>query len=57
MRETKRVSQGQWQGYVMAGQSKGERRVRLALVPEEMRAAVEDHVRTAFSIKRGNHGN
>ena len=51
MRETKRVSQGQWQGYVMAGKDTSERRERLAMVPEEMRAAVEDHVRTAFKIK------
>jgi hypothetical protein len=36
-----------WNGYVVTGSTKGERRRRLAHVPEQWRASVEAHVRTA----------
>lgn len=44
-------SLGQWNAYVEAGQSKEERRARLAEVPEPMRAQVESHVRTVYALK------
>lgn len=39
-------TQGQWNAYVEAGKTREERGARLEEVPEEMRAAVINHVET-----------
>ena len=53
-------SKGEWNGYVVSGKSREERRRRLDEVPEEWRDAVKRHVETYFAImnhhKRIKHG-
>ena len=41
-----------WNAYVEAGATRAERARRLAECPEHLRAAVEDHVKTVFLIRR-----
>jgi hypothetical protein len=44
-------SRYQWNAYVEAGESKDERRKRLAEVTAEHRDAVKRHVQTVFAIR------
>ena len=44
-------SRYQWNAYVEAGESKDERRSRLAEVPAEHKDAVKRHVQTVFAIR------
>jgi hypothetical protein len=46
------ASAGQWNAYVAAGPTPGERRARLKECPPEFRDGVESHVRTMFAIRR-----
>lgn len=39
-----------WNGYVVQGKSREQRRARLEEVPEEYRDAVKRHVETYFAI-------
>ena len=43
---------GCWNGYVLGGRTKEERRERLERVPAEFRERVESHVRTVFAIRQ-----
>lgn len=43
---------GTWNAYVAMGESKEERKARLAEVPEEIREDVEKHVRAVFSLRK-----
>lgn len=48
--------QGIWNAYVAAGDTREERRARLAQAPEQMRPGIESHVRTVFALRqRGQH--
>lgn len=47
---------GQWNYFVASGGTKDERAQRLAMVPEEIRAHVESHVRTVFKLKSFHRG-
>jgi len=53
-------SKGEWNGYVVSGKTREQRRERLAEVPEEWRDSVKRHVETYFAIinhhKRMQHG-
>ena len=40
-----------WKGYVVSGKTRGQRRERLAEVPENLRDEVKRHVETFFAIK------
>ena len=41
-----------WNGFVLQGKTRDERRARLAQVPEPFRDHVEAHVRTVFAIQK-----
>ena len=41
---------GRWNAYVLQGETREERRRRLAECPADLRAGVEAHVRTYFAI-------
>ena len=43
---------GQLNAYVEQGATREERLARLAEVPVELRAAVENHVRTVFALRK-----
>jgi len=43
---------GRWNAFVEAGRDRAERTRRLACCPRALRTEVEDHVRTAFAIRR-----
>jgi len=45
-------SQGLWNAYVELGIDREERNRRLAECPEDLRAAVKDHVKMAFSLRK-----
>lgn len=45
-------SKGEWNGYVVSGKSREERRRRLALVPEQWRDQVKRHVETYFAVRK-----
>lgn len=44
-------SKGEWNGYVVSGKTREERKSRLDEVPEEWRDQVRKHVETFFAIK------
>lgn len=46
-----RRATGQWCAYVPAGKTLDDRRKRLSEVPEELRVAVECHVRGVFALR------
>lgn len=41
-----------WQGYVVSGKTREQRRARLEEVPEEYRDKVRRHVETYFAVRR-----
>jgi hypothetical protein len=45
-------SSSEWNGYVVSGKTREERRRRLEMVPEEWRASVKRHVETYFAIRK-----
>jgi hypothetical protein len=44
-------SVSEWNGYVVSGKTRAQRRERLEQVPDEWKPHVENHVRTFFAIK------
>lgn len=42
----------QYNAWVAAGETREDRKVRLEQVPEDLRKAVEIHVKTVFTLKR-----
>ena len=50
IRDKRGWKSGQWNAYVVMGETKEVRKARLAECPEEYRAGVENHVRTNFAI-------
>lgn len=44
-------SLGEWNAYVAAGKTRGERRRRLEEAPDGLRPSIESHVRTVFAIR------
>lgn len=47
-------SKGEWNGYVVTGKTREERRRRLEEVPQELRDSVKRHVETYFAIIKYN---
>jgi len=45
-------SVGMWNGYVVSGKTRDERRARLEQVPDEYKQSVINHVETVFAIRR-----
>ena len=45
-------SRQEWNGYVVSGKTREERRRRLELVPEEWRYHVKRHVETYFAVRK-----
>ena len=45
-------SRQEWNGYVVSGKNREERRRRLELVPEEWRDHVKRHVETYFAVRK-----
>jgi hypothetical protein len=43
---------GQWNAYVVMGETKEERKARLEECPEEYRDGVRRHVQTSFAIRQ-----
>ena len=46
-------NQGNWNAWVLMGSDQADRKKRLAQVPKKWRSQVENHVRTAFAIRKG----
>jgi len=49
--------QSMWNGYVVSGKSREQRRARLEEVPEQYKQGVINHVETVFAIKRNARRN
>jgi len=48
-------SKQEWNGYVVSGKTREERRQRLGMVPEEWRDQVKRHVETYFAIRKARN--
>jgi hypothetical protein len=48
-------SSSEWNGYVVSGKTREQRRQRLELVPEQWRDSVQRHVETYFAIRKARN--
>jgi len=48
-------SSSEWNGYVVSGKTREERRRRLEMVPEQWREFVKRHVETYFAIRKARN--
>jgi len=48
-------SSSEWNGYVVSGKTREERRRRLEMVPEQWRESVKRHVKTYFAIRKARN--